>query len=139
MELPTIGALAKRYIAEAGVSDRVDTTSVDMFRQDWPRGYDTHFFSNIFHDWSVETCRELAQRSFAALEPGGRILLHEMLLEDGGLGPEPAVAFSLLMAMGTLGQQFTFGQLQEILGGAGFRNVESRQTYGYYSIVSAEK
>lgn len=139
MELPTIGALAKRYIADAGVSDRVDTTAVDMFRQEWPRGYDTHFFSNIFHDWGSETCRELARHSFAALEPGGRILLHEMLLDDGGLGPPLAVTFSLLMAMGTLGQQFTFGQLEEILAAAGFRNIQSQQTYGNYSIVSGEK
>lgn len=139
MELPTIGALAKRYIADAGVTDRVDTAVVDMFRQDWPRGYDAHFFSNIFHDWSFETCLELAKRSFAALDTGGQILLHEMLLDDDGLGPEPAVAFSLLMAMGTMGQQFTFAQLQDILQSAGFRNVQCQHTYGYYSIVSAEK
>lgn len=139
MELPTICELARGYIAAAGVADRVDTTVVDMFRQAWPQGYDTHFFSNIFHDWSFDTCRELAKHSYAALPAGGRLLLHEMLLDDGGLTPKPAVAFSLLMAMGTLGQQFTFGQLQEILASAGFRNISCQQTYGYYSIVAGEK
>ncbi len=33
--------------------------------------------------------------SFDALEPGGKILLHEMLLNDSGNGPYPANAFSL--------------------------------------------
>jgi predicted O-methyltransferase YrrM len=139
MELPSICELAREYIAEGGVSERVDTISVDMFREKWPAGYDAHFFSNIFHDWSFDTCRELAKSSFEALEPGGKILLHEMLLHDSGHSPYPAINFSLLMAIGTLGQQFTLPQLEDILQSAGFVNVSSLNTYGYYSIVSAEK
>lgn len=139
MELPTICELALGYIAEAGVAAQVDTCVVDMFRQPWPQQYDTHFFSNIFHDWSFDTCLDLARRSYAALPVGGRILLHEMLLDDGGRAPSHAVTFSVLMAMGTLGQQFTLGQLREILETAGFRQVDARPTYGYYSIVSGVK
>ena len=139
MELPTICELAQRYIEEAGVTGQVDTIVVDMFRQPWPRGFDAHFFSNIFHDWSIETCVELAKKSYEALPPGGSILLHEMLLDDSGTGPAPAVAFSLLMAMGTLGQQFTLAQLRDILEQAGFRNVSCQHSYGYYSLVRALK
>jgi hypothetical protein len=139
MELPTICTLAQDYIAEAGLSDRIDTVTVDMFRAAWPQGYDAHFFSNIFHDWSFETCLGLARSSHAALPAGGRILLHEMLLDDSGTSPPHAVAFSLLMAMGTKGQQFSFPQLQELLQQAGFRKISCQPTYGYYSLVSAEK
>lgn len=139
MELPTICAVAREYIEQAGVSDRVDTTSVDMFREAWPSGYDTHFFSNVFHDWTPETCLGLARSSFEALPSGGRILLHEMLLDDSGTTPEPAVAFSLLMAMGTMGQQFSFPQLQQLLTEAGFVNVRTQPSYGYYSLVYGDK
>lgn len=139
MELPAICELANQYIADAGVSERVDTVTVDMFRQAWPVGYDTHFFSNIFHDWSFDTCRQLAKSSFDALPPGGKILLHEMLLDDSGKGPYHAIAFSLLMAIGTKGQQFTLPQLVEILESAGFINISSHHSYGYYSIIRAEK
>ena len=139
LELPTICELANDYIADAGVSGQVDTTSIDMFREPWPKGYDAHFFSNIFHDWSFDTCRELAKSSFDALEPGGKILLHEMLLHDGGKMPYPAIAFSLLMSIGTMGQQFTLPQLREILESAGFVNVNSHDSHGYYSIVTGEK
>lgn len=139
LELPAICELADDYIADAGVAEQVDTTSVDMFREPWPKGYDAHFFSNIFHDWSFDTCRQLAKSSFEALPAGGRILLHEMLLHDSGKGPYPAIAFSLLMAIGTKGQQFTLPQLKDILESAGFTKVGSHHSYGYYSIVSAEK
>jgi len=66
-------------------------------------------------------------------------MLHEMLLNDGGKSPYPAIAFSLLMAIGTRGQQFTLPDLHDILSSAGFTNISSENTYGYYSIVSAEK
>lgn len=139
MELPTICELAQRYISDAGVTAQVDTVTVDMFRQPWPKGYDAHFFANVFHDWSMETCLELARKSYEALPAGGCILLHEMLLDDSGTAPAPAVAFSLLMAMGTLGQQFTLAQLRGILEEAGFREVSCQHSYGYYSLVRAEK
>jgi len=139
MELPAICELAEQYIADAGVSEQIDTISIDMFREAWPEGYDTHFFSNIFHDWSVDTCRQIAKSSFDALPSGGKILLHEMLLNDCGKAPQQAVAFSLLMAIGTKGQQFTLPMLVDILESAGFVNVSSTHSYGYYSIVRAEK
>lgn len=139
MELPAVCKVAEDYIADAGVPDQVNTVTVDMFRQDWPAGYDTHFFSNIFHDWSFETCRKIAKSSFDALPSGGKILLHEMLLRDGGKAPPTVVSVSLLMAVGTLGQQFTFPQLQEILQSAGFVNISSEPSYGYYSVIKGEK
>jgi predicted O-methyltransferase YrrM len=139
MELAPVCTVARDYIAKAGVADRVDTVTVDMFRQDWPQGYDAHFFANVFHDWSFDTCAELARKSFAALPPGGRICLQEMLLDESGDSPYPAVAFSFLMAWGTKGQQFTYNQLRDILLAAGFANVKVQRSAGYYSLVTGEK
>jgi acetylserotonin N-methyltransferase len=139
MDLPTICKVAESYIARAGVADRVDTRAVDMFREEWPRGYDCHFFANVFHDWSPETCAELARASFAALTPGGRICLQEMLLDDSGDGPIQPVAFSLLMCLGTKGQQFTLAELRAILEGAGFTGIGVERSYGYYSLVTGHK
>jgi len=139
MELKPVCAVADDYIAKAGVSDRVDTQAVDMFREAWPEGYDAHFFANVFHDWSFETCSELAQKSFDALVPGGRICLQEMLLDKGGDNPAAPVAFSFLMTWGTKGQQFTFDELREMLASAGFTNITAQRSYGYYSLVTGEK
>jgi acetylserotonin N-methyltransferase len=139
MELPTMCDVAKTYIAAGEVADRVDTVAVDMFRHPWPRGYDALFFSNIWHDWNFRTCKFLAERSFESLPSGGRIMLHEMLLNDDGSGPATAAAFSMLMLLGTQGQQFTFGELKGILEGAGFSGIVAQHTYGHYSIVTGYK
>ncbi len=137
MDLPAMCSQAQEYIAAAGVTRRVDTQSVDMFRETWPRGYDALLFSNIFHDWSPETCAELAAKARGALPRGGRICLHEMLLDDTGTGPRTAAAFSVLMLLATKGQQFTLAELSTVLDGAGFIDVTVTPTYGYYSLVSA--
>ena len=139
MDLPTICSVAEDYIAKAGATDSVDTIVVDMFREEWPSGYDCHFFANVFHDWDIETCRSLAETSFNALEPGGRICIQEMLLDDSGDGPMQPMAFSVLMCLGTKGQQFTFPQLKDILETVGFRDIVTQRSFGYYSLVTGLK
>jgi len=139
MDLPAVCALTPDYVKDRGLSDQVDTHAADMFRDPWPAGYDAVFFSNIFHDWRPKTCLGLAKRAFAALPSGGTINLHEMLLSDDGSGPRTAAAFSVLMALGTQGQQFTFGQLGALLAEAGFGNIECRSTSPLYSIIRGRK
>ena len=139
MELQTMCQVAQSYINTGEVADRVNTVAVDMFRQPWPQGYDAVFFSNVWHDWSFETCAWLATRSFEVLPAGGRIMLHEMLLNDDGIGPATAASFSMLMLLGTQGQQFTFAELKRILENAGFSGIETQQSYGYYSITTGYK
>ncbi len=140
MEIAAVCAEADRYIAASGQALRVHTESVNMFTQAWPTGYDAHFLSNILHDWSDDTCRLLVKKSFDALPSGGRILLHEMLMDDDGCGPLAAAAFSMLMLLGTRGRQYTLAELRSFLEPAGFTGVEAFTTGGgYYSLVLARK
>jgi 3-hydroxy-5-methyl-1-naphthoate 3-O-methyltransferase len=140
MDLKEMATEAQKFIDRAGMGHQVTTAGVNMFTEEWPRGHDGHFFSNVFHDWSDETCRLLAQRSFQALPSGGRIFLNEILMDDDYTGPFPAAAFSLLMLVGTLGKQYSLAEFREILGSAGFVDVEAVRTGGgYYSLVSARK
>jgi acetylserotonin N-methyltransferase len=139
MDLPAMCQVAEHYIRDAGVGDRVDARAADMFREEWPRGYDAMFFSNVFHDWALDTCARLARSAHAALSGGGRIYLHEMLLADGGAGLPTPAAFAMLMLTATRGRQFTFGQLKTLLQNAGFVDPEVTSTYGYYSLIRAIK
>jgi acetylserotonin N-methyltransferase len=139
MELATMCDVAAKYIAAGGVAAQVDTKAVNMFREPWPKGYDAVFFSNIWHDWNFRTCAWLAARAYEALPRGGRILLHEALLDDDGNGPPATAAFSMLMLLATQGQQFTFAELKALLESAGFEGIETRQTAAYYSITTGDK
>jgi hypothetical protein len=135
MELPAMCEVAKEYVAKAGLTDRIETRAVDMFRQEWPREHDALFFSNILHDWNFAACARLLASAHAALPPGGRVFIHEALLDDSGVGPVATSTFSLVMLLGTQGRQFTYGELAKLLGDAGFGAVNVTPSYGYYSVV----
>ena len=71
---------------------------------------------------------------------GGRILLHEMLVDDDGCGPLTTLSFSILMLLGTRGRQYSLAEFRLILEDAGFVDISAVQTgSGYYSLLSARK
>ncbi len=140
LDIDTMCIAAQAYIDKSNLGERVNTAPVDMFRQPWPQGHDALFFSNIFHDWSEDTCRLLAGKAFAALPAGGQIMLHEMLMDDDCCGPATTASFSMLMLLGTRGRQYSFSELRTVLAGAGFVDITSVETGGgYYSLVLGRK
>ena len=139
LDLPRMCEEAKGYIRAAGFEDRIAILPLDMFHNPWPTGYDGMVFSNIFHDWSFESCAELAARAFRALDPGGRIFLHEMLLDDDHKGQAATAGFSAQMLLDTRGQQYTFPELRDLLADAGFTDIGVTHTFGYYYVVTGRK
>ena len=98
MDLPPACVLAAEYAKQYGVADRVATMTADMFHSDWPADFDAHFFSNVFHDWNEERNQALATRSFETLPAGGRIYVHESLLNETLDGPPLMALYSMNMA-----------------------------------------
>ena len=140
MDLKEMCAEVDKYIAKFGVGGQARSHSVNMFTEQWPTEYESHFYANVMHDWSDETNRILAKKSFDALPSGGRIFLSEILMDDDGTGPWQAAAFALAMMAGTLGKQYSLPEFRDILESAGFTDVRARRTGGgYYSLVSARK
>jgi 3-hydroxy-5-methyl-1-naphthoate 3-O-methyltransferase len=138
-DLAPVCTVANQYIGELGAGDQVDTTTLDMFRGDWPSGYDAVFFCHILHDWEGARRQHLLRRSFEALPPGGRLFIYEMLLSDSQDGPLTAALFSMCMVHVTLGKQFTADQLSSEIRDAGFRDVSVAHASAGYSLVSARK
>ena len=69
----------------------------------------------------------------------GRLHLHEMLIQDDGSGSASAAGFSVLMLVGTRGRQYSAAELQRLLEGAGYVDVEVEAAYGYFSLVTGHK
>lgn len=139
LELPSVRELTAQYIADYGLQDQIDTYAADMFNDPLPSGFDAVFFSDIFHDWGRERCLQLAQRSYEMLPSGGRIYLHEALLEDTKDGSLFATTLSLRMVVATQGKQFTAGELDDLLSEAGFQDARITSTAVYHSLISATK
>lgn len=139
MDIPAVCPIAEDYIREAGLADRVNAQSGDMFSADWPQGYDAIFFSNIFHDWNPDQCRVLARNAYAALPSGGRIHLNEMVKADGEGGPLAVACYSVDMLLYTEGRQYRGREIQAILEEAGFADIRFAPVSGYFWLISATR
>ena len=137
-ERPNVADVAEKLIAEYGLQDRVTTSVGDFFADDLPAG-DLHFYGDIFHDWTDETCRDLAAKSFAALDPGGEIMIHEVVFNDDKTEPFAAAALSVVMLAWTEGKQRSGAELGDILTSVGFVDATTTPTFGHWSVVSARK
>ena len=138
-DIPAVCPIAEEYVQAAGCEDRVTSRPGDMFAESYPAGFDTVLLSQILHDWNFETGAALVAKAFAALPPGGRILIHEKLVEDDDSGPLANQLVHLDMLVWTEGQQYRVSELTELLDRSGFTSVERLRTAGYWSVVLGVK
>lgn len=139
LDLAVVKPLCERYAEEASLSDRVDAVAGDMFGEPLPSGYNAVLYSQILHDWSFAKCRKLLAQAFDALPSGGRVFIHEKLVDDDGQGPLANALVNLDMLVWTEGQQFKEAELRELCTEAGFEAFECQNTAGYWSLSSAKK
>lgn len=139
MDLEPVCEIAQKNIAKYGLQNRITTLARDMFEDDWPEEFDSVLFGNVFHDWDLEHCYLLAQRAFDVLKSGGKVLLHEMPLNNTKDGPLTVACLSAILLMYERGKQYTLNEIKEILSSVGFINFQSNPTHTYYHLISAQK
>jgi acetylserotonin N-methyltransferase len=138
-DLPPVAELVASRAAAEGVSARVAVRGGDFFVDSWPTGHDVVLLSNILHDWEEERCVELLRRAYVSLPRSGRVLVHEMLLDDGADHDLDAASFSLQMVIGTRGKQLTAAALRDMLARAGFVSISFVNSLGNFWTAQAEK
>jgi len=139
LDLPLVCEIADRNIRQYNLSDQIQTLPTDIFKDQWPSNFSGVLFGNIFHDWDLNSCYQLAQRSFEALIPGGWICLHEMLMNESKNGPLVSACMSVAMVLHERGKQYTPMELSELLTSTGFTDFQVWPVFGNYSLVMARK
>lgn len=138
LDIAPVCLVADEFIAHHGLQDRITTQISDMWTDPFPTA-DLHFYSDIYHDWPPEKCQFLTRKSIESLKPGGRLIIHEILYNDTKTGPLAAAAYNIAMLLNTEGQQYSARELSVMLAEAGFTDIESMPTFGYWSMVSGRK
>ncbi|NJN21428.1 MAG: methyltransferase [Leptolyngbya sp. RL_3_1] len=137
-DLPPVCEVADGVIARHQLQQRITTQPTDMWETPFPDA-DVHFYADIYHDWPPEKGTFLTEKSFAQLPAGGRIIIHEMLLNASKTGPRAAANYNTAMLLWTEGQQYTDVELVQLLTQAGFTKVEIIPSSGYWSLVTGVK
>jgi len=111
--------VAAEMAAEYGVADRVQFVPGDMFADPVPAGCDVVLLSNVLHDWDVPECDALVRRLAATLPPGGRVLIHDVFLNDQLDGPLPVALYSVTLFTLTEGRAYSRAEYAGWLRAAG--------------------
>jgi predicted O-methyltransferase YrrM len=136
LDLPTVIPYARRYCAAADVEDRVRVVGGDLSRGPFGAGYDLVFVSSVCHIFSESQNRELLQRCFEACAPGGRVAIHDYLLEPDKTAPKTAAMFALTMLVATAeGSNYSEAEYSSWLSSAGFEGIHSVRPPGPFGLV----
>ncbi len=139
LEKPPVDKAARRAIAKCGLAGRVSVIAGDMFTDPFPMGYDLHLYSHVLHDWDAPAVRALLQHSFAALPPGGRVVIHDAHLNSCKDGPLPVAEYSVLLMLSTEGRCYAVSELENMLTETGFAGMDYISTAACRSMIIAQK
>jgi SAM-dependent methyltransferase len=116
---PEVLKVAAELAEGHGVADRLECRAGDMFADPLPEGADVILLSNVLHDWDVPTCRTLVARCADALGQGGRLLIHDVFLNDAHDGPLPVALYSATLFALTEGRAYSAAEYRGWLAEAG--------------------
>lgn len=120
-DLPDAIGQARARIAGTEFADRIGLAAGDFYRDDLPGGVDFAWLGAIVHQHSRRHNRELFAKVHAALVPGGRIAIRDVVMDPSRTDPQYGALFAINMLVNTeTGGTFTFAELSEDLRAAGF-------------------
>jgi SAM-dependent methyltransferase len=118
---PEVLKVAGEFAAEHDLLDRLELRPGDMFADPVPPGCDAILVSNILHDWDVAECRALVGRLADGLPAGGRLLVHDVFLNDAMDGPLPVALYSAALFSVTEGRAYSGAEYRAFLAAAGLK------------------
>lgn len=117
--------MAKDRIESEGLKDRVGFVSGDFYEDELPKGCDLALLSAIIHQNSPQENLALFKKVFRALEPNGKILIRDHIMDESRTKPPAGALFALNMLVNTPGgDTYTFSEVEENLKGAGFVDIK---------------
>jgi SAM-dependent methyltransferase len=121
----TTEPFARRTVARFGLSDRIDFTAGDFTSDEFDGGpYDVAWLSHILHSNGPHQCQEIINKTVAAMQPGGLLMVHEFILDDTKDSPEFPALFSLNMLISNMdGRSYSENEIADMFSRAGVKNI----------------
>jgi (2Fe-2S) ferredoxin/2-polyprenyl-3-methyl-5-hydroxy-6-metoxy-1,4-benzoquinol methylase len=125
MDLAEVLPITEKHIAAAGLSGRIRTRPGDFCTDGLGSGFDLVLLSAICHMLDGPQNLDLFKRCRQALEPQGRLIVQDFILEPDKTAPRSAALFALNMLVGTrAGSSYSTDEYIEWMKEAGFREVQ---------------
>lgn len=134
-DLPVVRPVFEEYVTSHGLQERLHFYPGDFFKDPCP-GADVLVMGHILHDWDLGQKLELLAKCYAALPPGGCLIVYDAIIDD----ERRRNAFGLLMSLNMLietagGFDYTGAQCREWMQEVGFTQVRVEALTGPDSMV----
>jgi hypothetical protein len=138
---PDVAVEARPFLEAAGVADRCQIVSGDLFTE-LPSGGDTYMLMNIIHDWDDAQALAILKNCHSAMRPQAAILLIEQMppthIVPSAITQSQMLA-DLNMLVRTGGRQRTEEKFRALFGEAGFDLVGVIPTQTAYRVIEGER
>ena len=125
VDYPNVAALGQKYVEEANLADRITYVPGDGREDIWPKNQDIVLMSYLFSGVPGEAHEALIKRAYDHLAPGGRLMIHDFIVDEDRTGPKLAALWQLQhTAFTPEARSLDTGWLQEALTRNGFEDVE---------------
>ncbi|MEQ5870557.1 methyltransferase [Sagittula sp. NFXS13] len=125
VDFPNVAVLGRKHVADAGLSDRIAYIEGNALEADWPGNQDVILMSYLFSGVPGDVHAGLLRRAYDTLAPGGRLLIHDFVVEADRSGPKLAALWQLQhTAFTPKARSLDTGWLTGALAKAGFEAVE---------------
>ncbi|MDQ3130215.1 MAG: acetylserotonin O-methyltransferase [Acidobacteriota bacterium] len=94
-DLPENIEIARKFIAESGLANRIECVGGDFQKDELPEGFDIALLANFMSVADVSANKKILRRIFDKLPNGGACLLSGLIMDDSRLSPQTAVLFCL--------------------------------------------
>jgi len=129
---------AEVILAKYGVRERVKIIRGNFF-ETAPAGFETYLLKNILHNWGDPDCIRILANIRNAMEENGRILILEMLLDEGNFASFGKLLDLQMMVFMEDGRERTKNEFGELLEKAGLKINRIIKTIAPFSIIEAVK
>ncbi len=135
-DLPEVVPITNRYIAKSALTERVRARPGDFLKDEFGCDYDLILLFSVAHLLGDRDNRNLLQRCQRALAPGGRVAIHDHILDATKTAPQAGAVFALNMLLAThSGGTYSYDEYSSWLKDAGFAEVEHSDSEGATGIV----
>ncbi|UCD56669.1 MAG: hypothetical protein JSV16_12680 [Candidatus Hydrogenedentota bacterium] len=139
-DLPPVIELARQKLTEENMIERVTLAAGNFYKDALPAGHDLALLSAIIHQNSPEQNVKLYRNVFGSLLPGGTIVIRDYVMSDDHTEPPDGAFFAINMLVNTKGGgTYSFEEIKETLGAAGFTQVNLLHHSEMDSLVTAQK
>lgn len=95
IDFPNVAEIGWRFISEADLVDRVRYIPGNAIEVQWPGNQDAILMSYLMSGVPGEDVEGLLQKAFEALSPGGKLIVHDFMVEEDRRGPALAALWQL--------------------------------------------